>query len=188
MEDVKKLSAKAFPSFSVILPVLLPVLVLLFLYGSIGVSHGVSPEATQTPAYDTKMLRREFIRAQDNELKNFEIREKTAAQRFKQNQKLKQSTFDLRERDSRRKYFAEPHPGAEKRAYMKDLLQRRDDLKKTLASETAKFQADAEARLETLVDEEHAHRAEFEKALKNGERPADSIWPQPGVTTEPAPQ
>jgi rubrerythrin len=71
---------------------------------------------------------------------------------------------------------------------MKDLLQRRDELKRTLADETAKFQEEAEARLEKLVDDEHAHRAEFEKALKNGERPADSVWPQPGVTTEPAPQ
>jgi hypothetical protein len=184
IEVVKKFSAKAFP----IVPVLLPTLVLIFLYASITVSHGVLPEATSTPGYDTKMLRREFTRAQDNELKNFEIREKTAAQRFKQNQKLKQSTFDLRERDSRRKYFAEPHPGAEKRAYMKDLLARREVLKKTLADETAKFQSDAETRLENLVDEEHAHRADFEKALKNGERPADSIWPQPGTTTEPAPQ
>jgi hypothetical protein len=184
IEAVKKISVKAFP----IVPILLPALVLLFLYGSIAVSHGVSPDATSTPGYDTKMLRREFIRAQDNELKNFEIHEKAAAQKFKQNQKLRQSTFDLRERDQRRKFFAEPHPGAEKRAYMKDLLQRRDELKKKLAEETAQFQTDAENRLENLVDEEHAHRAEFEKALKNGERPADSIWPQPGVTTEPAPQ
>jgi hypothetical protein len=184
IEAVKKFSVRAFPIYSV----LLPTLVLLFLYGSITLSHGVSPEASQTPGYDTKMLRREFIRAQDNELKTFETHEKSAAQKFKQNQKLRQSTFDLRERDQRRKYFAEPHPGAEKRAYMKDLLQRREELKKTLSDETAKFQSDAETRLENLVDEEHAHRAEFEKALKNGERPADSVWPQPGVTTEPSPQ
>jgi hypothetical protein len=181
MNNVKNFSLKVFP-------VLLPALVLLFLYGSITVSHGVSPEATQSPSYDTKMLRREFIRAQETEMKNFESREKSAAQKFKQNQKLKQSSFDLRERDQRRKYFAEPHPGVEKRAYMKDLLQRRDELKKTLADETAQFQADAEARLEKLVDDQHAHRAEFEKALKNGVRPDDSVWPQPGVTTEPAPQ
>jgi hypothetical protein len=185
MNNVKKFSLKVFP---VLLPSLVLLFSFLFFWGSISVSHGVSPEATQTPAYDTKMLRREFIRAQETEMKNFEIREKNAAQKFKQNQKLKQSTFDLHERDQRRKFFAEPHPGVEKRAYMKDLLQRRDELKRTLADETAKFQEEAEARLEKLVDDEHAHRAEFEKALKNGERPADSVWPQPGVTTEPAPQ
>ena len=80
------------------------------------------------------MLRREFTRAQDTELKNFEIREKTAAQRFKQNQKLRQSTFDLRERDLKEAgstLHTEPHPGTEKRrVHERSFLQRRDELKK----------------------------------------------------------
>jgi hypothetical protein len=81
MNNVKKFSLKVFP---VLLPSLVLLFSFLFFWGSISVSHGVSPEATQTPAYDTKMLRREFIRAQETEMKNFEIREKNAAQKFKQ--------------------------------------------------------------------------------------------------------
>jgi hypothetical protein len=134
---------------------------------------------------DTKLIRREFERAQAKELKAFEKKEKKEAKALKAAQSARRESFEKSERDARRQYFAQPHPGVEKRAYMKQLLQRRADLKKEQIDERAKYQEQAEARLEALVDDQQKKRELFDHALKKGERPADSLWPQPGIASEP---
>ena len=156
-----------------------------FLGGSAGNSAGPSPTGSQ--AYDRKFLTQEFKRAQEAELKTFERKEKSEAAAMTAAQKARRNDFERTERTEREKYFADPHTGAEKRAYIKDMLARREALKKSQADEKAKYQHDAEERLEALVDDQQRKRTEFQDALKHGERPQDSLWPQPGIMSEPSP-
>jgi hypothetical protein len=154
--------------------------------GANGIGNG-GPSPTGSSGYDRKFMTSEFKRAQDLEMKGFESKEKSEASNMAVSQKSRRSDFERKERADRRKFFAETHVGAEKRAYVKSMIARREELKKTLSDEKAQYQKDAEERLEALVDDQQRKRASFQAALKNGERPADSLWPQPGIMSEPSP-
>lgn len=154
-------------------------------FGSSSNSGGPSPSGS--PAYDRKFLTQEFKRAQENELKAFEKKEKAEASAMATGQKARRNDFEKTERIAREKFFTDPHTGAEKRAYIKAMLARREALKKSQADERAQYQHDAEERLEALVDDQQRKRGEFEDALKHGERPQDALWPQPGIMSEPSP-
>ena len=67
------------------------------------------------------------------------------------------------------------------------MLDRREELNKSLAEEKAKYQKDAEERLEALVDDQQRKRDTFDESLKHGDRPSDTLWPQPGIMSEPSP-
>jgi hypothetical protein len=150
-------------------------------------STGGGPSPTGSSGYDRKFMTSEFKHAQDSELKAFESKEKSEANAMAASQKARRSDFERKERTDRQKFFKDPHTGVEKRAYVKSMLARRDELKKKLSDEKAQYQKDAEERLEALVDDQQRKRDAFQTALKKGERPADNLWPQPGIMSEPSP-
>jgi hypothetical protein len=157
-----------------------------------GIGHSRSPSPagpspTGSPGYDRKLLKSEFKQAQGLELKAFERKEKNEANAMNASQKSRRSDFERTERTEREKFFKDVHTGAEKRVYVKSMLDRREDLKKSLADEKAKYQKDAEERLEALVDDQQRKRDTFDESLKRGDRPADTLWPQPGIMSEPSP-
>jgi hypothetical protein len=153
---------------------------------SIRLSHGVLASPQASPGFDSKILRKEFKEAQDSQLKMFEMREKKLADQFNAMQANRQKDFETTERAARRKYFEDPHPGPEKRNYMHDLIDRREQLKKRLTDERNQFQSDAETRLENLLEKQQKKRVGFAAALKKGERPDDSLWPQPNMPVSQA--
>jgi len=172
---------------------LLPLGALVLIFAvTAGIGHSrspspVGPSPTGSPGYDRKVLKSEFKQAQDLELKAFERKEKAEANAMNALQKSRRSDFERTERVEREKFFSDVHTGAEKRVYVKSMLGRREELKKSLADEKAKYQRDAEERLEALVDDQQRKRDTFDESLKQGDRPSDTLWPQPGIMSEPSP-
>lgn len=139
----------------------------------------VSP--TPSLGFDIRLLLKEFQVAQQSQLKALLAKEKAAAKDLQKLQASKQKDFDLREKEARRKFFADQHPGTEKRTYMHELLARRDAFKKELADERAKAKDASDRRIRALKDEQADHFNKFKDSMARGERPADRLWPQPGT-------
>jgi hypothetical protein len=148
-----------------------------------GYSSKTISQATPSPSlgYDPRMLIKEFQEAQQNQLKTLIAREKAGTKELKNAQSAKQKEFDLREKEARRKFFAEDHPGAEKRIYMKGLLGRRDEFRKQLTDERNRAKQESDNRTRALIDEQHANLEKFKEALNQGKRPDDKLWPQPSL-------
>jgi hypothetical protein len=146
-----------------------------------------APAATSSPAskansrYDSRFLLKEFQESQQAELKAHLAREYNEMKTLKKEQTARQKEFDQREKEARRKFFAEIHPGEEKRAYMKALLARRDAFRQELGKERAQAKETSDNRIRSLKDQQLQNLKKFEEALDRGERPSDSLWPQPGL-------
>ncbi len=149
-------------------------------FGSMSGAPGlVKPSPSQD--FDARVLLREFQDAQQAELNRVLAKEKAAERDLKNAQASKQKDFDQTEKIARRKFFADQHPGAEKRTYMRDLLQRRDVFRKALADERSKAKDESDERVRALKDTQNGNLLKFKDALSRGERPADTLWPQPGT-------
>jgi hypothetical protein len=141
----------------------------------------VSATASPSLGFDPKVLLREYQQAQQSQLKEVQSREKGDLKSLLKAQALKQKDFDRREREARRGFFAADHPGPEKRAYMKDLIARREALKKELSEERIRAKELSDKKIKALLEDQKLKLGKFKEAVKNGQRPPEELWPQPGV-------
>ena len=89
--------------------------------------------------------------AQKQEMKQFVALEHLKTKQLATEQNTEQKEF-MREKQARRKYFAAEHAGPEKRAYMKDLIARRETLRKQLSDAKAEAKKDSDERIQSLRD------------------------------------
>ncbi len=125
------------------------------------------------------MLLKEFQEAQRDQMNALIARERASAKKLKIDQSVDQKEFDAREREARQKYFADERPGVEKRAYMKDLLARRDQFRKLQADRRNQLKTESSLRIQALTDEQAENLLKFKDQLAKGIRPSDKLWPQP---------
>ena len=168
---------------------LLPVLAFFAIGAFVGFSSSQgamgheAPQASPSPsfAFDPKMLLKQFVDTQQAQMKAFQAKEKADTAALKSSQNTKQKEFDEREKVARKKYFAEQHPGAEKRVYMKALLARRDVFRHEQAEERTKAKDSSEKRGAALKAEQADRLKKFKESISRGERPDDALWPQPSL-------
>ena len=142
-----------------------------------------SPVPESTPSIvplDASRLRKEFIRALENEVKAARQRRKAELEDLKASQKARTREFSQRERDERRKFFESNTQPAKRREYVQDFVKRRAALKTLFAEELKSRKAERRAAEHSLQESQKKRLQEFDAAIASGKRPSDELWPQPG--------
>ncbi len=140
---------------------------------------GLATPVQITPAEGKKLLH-EFTRAQSSELRALEHRQKLEMRELKASQSARQKEWENKERDARHKYFEEHRRGPERRAYIKDFMERRKGLLQAMSEEKTQRAHAQEVRVKSLKEDQSARLKEFQAAIKRGERPPEKLWPSPG--------
>jgi hypothetical protein len=96
---------------------------------------------------------------------------------LKASQSARQTEWENTERAARRKFFDEHQKGAEKRAYMHDLNERRSAFHAILSDEKTQRLRDQEVRRKSVKDDQEMKYKEFKEYLDRGERPPASLFP-----------
>jgi hypothetical protein len=144
----------------------------------------MAPVAPATPAASepltpaqAKSLLPEFQKAQAWELKALEHRNKLELKELKASQSARQKDWNKREREARHKYFAEHTRGPERRAYIRDFMDRQRAFRQLLADELKQRTQEQDARMSALKSDQSQRLKEFKDALGRNERPAARLWP-----------
>jgi hypothetical protein len=95
---------------------------------------------------------------------------------LKKSNRQKRDEFDRNEKSARRQFFAEHTHGPDRRAYMKDLIERRkkfySELKQDEKNKSDEFK---QARVD-LERHQKQRLQEFMKELKEGYKPSQDLW------------
>ncbi len=141
-------------------------------------STDAKPAKEQTPltGAELRLLRYQFVRAQMTQQRSEEHRLKSQLAELKVAQDAQRKEWDRRESKARTEYF-KTHKGPEKRAYYKELKERRQVMLQVMKDEREKRQNEAKARIQSVRQEQKSKREEFQKYLKRKERPPQELWP-----------
>lgn len=129
---------------------------------------------------DTKALLKEFKNAQKAELKAIKHQQDFEKKELVASQKAREKEWLLKERDLRHEFFKSHTKGPERRAFVKDFLDRRRALNAMFAEEKAKREQEQNVRFKAVENEQKEKLKEFEEYLNRGERPPERLWPGPG--------
>jgi hypothetical protein len=144
-----------------------------------------SPRVSQsgTPIPLTKLnkdLVKEFTLAQQSELKALEHRNRFEIKELKSIQDGKLRAWEKKEKELRYAFFNDHPKGADRRAYVKDFLERRDAMRKGFAEERAQKMKELEARVLALKNEHSQKLEKFKTHISEGQIPDSKLWPQAG--------
>jgi hypothetical protein len=134
------------------------------------------PPETISPEVGKGMLA-EFQRAQGAELKALDHRNKLELKELKTSQAARQKEWEKHEQGARHRFFAEHTRGPDRRAYIKDFLERHRAFQQQIKDEMAQRLKDQEARIAALREDQSARLKEFRESLGRNERPAARLWP-----------
>jgi hypothetical protein len=138
---------------------------------------GISNQRLQS---DSKVLLREYLRAQRSEVKAIEHRNQFELKELKASQNSRRKEWEAHEKEERYKFF-EAHPkGSERREYVQDFIRRRDEIQKQFSEEKAQKIRDQEKALAVVRQEQAARLSEFKKAIAQGQHPSPELWPKAG--------
>ena len=129
-------------------------------------------------AADSKLLLKEFQKAQSTELKALEHRHKLELKELKAASSLRQKEWEKREEEARHKFFAEHTRGPDRRGYIKDFMERRKVFQQLLKDEGVNRAHEQDVRLKAMKQDQASRLKEFQTALGRGERPSQSLWPR----------
>jgi hypothetical protein len=138
-------------------------------------AQGAAPEKI-SPEVAKGMLA-EFQRAQLSELKALDHRNKLENREFSAAQATRQKEWERHEQVARHRFFAEHTRGPDRRAYIRDFLERRSAFMQSLAEERAQRSRDQASRASSLRKEQMDRLKQFREALGRGERPSLKLWP-----------
>lgn len=127
---------------------------------------------------EAKKLLKEFGKAQAAELQALKHRQSVEYQELKASQSARLKEWETREKELRHKYFAEHSKGPDRRAYIKDFIERRKAFHQMLSEERVQRQKSQESRLKAVQEDQALRKREFQEKVKEGERPSNSLWPE----------
>lgn len=143
-----------------------------------------NPQATAQPPIspkDAKKLESEFLKAQRNELKALEHRQKIEMQNLKAEQKNRRNAFEKTEQGKRHQFFVDHPNGPDRRAYIQDFMARRQVMLNIQGDERNERQREQRAAHQALKDDQQVRLQEFQDFLRHGQRPPDRLWPKAGA-------
>lgn len=154
----------------------------LFLLAAISMlptlTSALEPSSTPSFSVKSKAHLTEFVRAQKVEGKVLEIQLRAELREFKALQKTKLQEWEKQEREARHKFFEDHPKGAERRVYIKDFLQRRDEFQQEQKEEYKARMRDQEQNVEKLRSGHAQSKKEFEQFISSGQNPPASLWPK----------
>lgn len=130
----------------------------------------ISPEVA-------KSLLAEFQHAQSAELKALDHRNKLELKELKASQSARQKEWERHEKEERHKFFADHPRGPDRRAYIKDFLDRRRAFLQSLSDESKQRIQEQDVRLASLRSDQSEHLKEFKSSLAHNQRPPARLWP-----------
>lgn len=140
-----------------------------------------SPSPTPLTDRDVKDMRKEFAKAQKSQIKALEHRHQTEIKELEASHKARLNEWREKEKIARREYFKGHTKGAERRAYIKDYVERQQMFMNGMREERDRRKAEQQARRGSLVEQQTDSRKRFDEVLEKRERPPQSLWPQPGM-------
>ena len=129
---------------------------------------------------DAARLLVDFQRAQSNELKALDHRQKMELKELKYSQAAREKEFETREKESRHIFFREHSEGPKRRDYVKDFLERRTVMISVMKEEKSKRAIEQDIYVSAVRDDQATKLKEFKEALARSEKPAESLWPRTG--------
>lgn len=152
-----------------------------------GVTSSVSPViGVEDPPGESitpdvgKSLLAEFQHAQAAELKALDHRNKLELKELKASQSARQKEWEKHEREARHKYFSEHTRGPDRRAYIKDFMERRRSFLQLLTDEAKQRVQEQDVRVTALREDQSERLKEFKASLARNQRPPARLWPGAG--------
>lgn len=145
-----------------------------------GSSAAPTPAAPALAPAEGKKLLGAFQRAQVAELRALQHRQSFELKDLAASQKSRRKEWEQRETQARHKFFAEHTKGPERRAYIKDFIERRKGYFQQLAEEKAQRRQEQKVRLASFKDDQKARFLDFKARVERGERPPTELWPAAG--------
>lgn len=139
-----------------------------------------SPLMSASPAPNKKLLLKEFLKAQASEFRAVQHRLQFEAKELKASQEVREREWTKNEKGARHQFFDAHEQGSERRTYIRDFIQRRDEMYRHFADERKQRKLDQESRLSTLKAEQTKKLEDFKKSLNEGQVPLQSLWPMAG--------
>jgi hypothetical protein len=136
--------------------------------------------ANQITADQAKSLLAAFKRAQASELKALDHQQKLEIAELKASQKARQKEWEQKERETRHQYFEANTHGPDRRAYVRDFLQRRKAFLSLLTNERKQRMAENDAHKKSLKQDQDQKEKLFQQQLSWGQRPSEDLWPKAG--------
>lgn len=138
------------------------------------------PAWTGPSTAEAKKLMKEFKRAQVSQLKALSHQQELDYKELKTTLKTEKSEIKTAEQKARKTFFDEHPKGTERREYIKRYIERMKKMESDHShalEDRKKSHRDAK---EALIKEQKEKLAEFEKVLKNGTLPDETLWPPKG--------
>jgi hypothetical protein len=138
-----------------------------------------APAAPVVPisSADGKKLLSEFDKAQASEVKALKRRQSQEIKELKYSQDARRREWERKEKEERHRFFAQHKKGAERRAYIKDFIERRNAFFQILSDEMTQRKQSQDARLKSIQAEQGEKKRDFQNCLDRGERPPQRLWP-----------
>ena len=130
--------------------------------------------------YERNRLRVEFKRAQGNELRALEHRHGFELKDLKASQAVRLKEWEAKETALRHTYFSAHDKSPERRAFIKDFIERRKAFLQILVEERNRRTQDQKVRQASIREDQVQRLRDFDAALQKGDRPPAHLWPQPG--------
>ena len=125
---------------------------------------------------DAKQLLKEFRKSEGLQIRAMEHRHNLELKELKAAHAARQKEWYQREKDVRHKFFAEHTNGPDRRAFIKDFLERRKAFLKMISDEWSQRIRDQEVRFTSVKGDQAARLKEFQETLQRGEKPAARLW------------
>ncbi len=146
---------------------------------SVGLTSGiVNPSPSpKSLVVNRNALLREFLKAQNTELKAVDHQQKFEMKELKASQDAREKDWNKAEKEARHQFF-ESHPkGSERREYVQAFIRRRDELHKRYNDERNQKKKEQEAKVAALRKEQSERLKVFKESLEKGASPRPDLWP-----------
>ena len=137
-----------------------------------------SPGANAVTRDQARTLFQAFVRAQRSEMQALEHRQRIELKELKASQAARKKDWETKEKEARHLFFKEHTKGPERRAYVKEFLERRRTLLALMADERSQRVHEYDVRRKAIQDDQRQKLKEFREVLGHGERPPETLWPQ----------
>jgi len=144
-------------------------------------SAEVAPTKKEMTRREKSVLKREYKRAQSLEVEALKHRQKFEGKEFEMLQAKARAAFSQNSEKERLDYFASHPKGAERRSFRKTQSEKKKQFQTTMRQEKKAYREKQKAEMKELKAKHKENKKRFDGYLKQGQNPAQELWPTPGA-------
>lgn len=136
-------------------------------------------KASLTANLDEKTIRKlrtDFKRKLSQEMDQLKREEKQIKKNSQNDRRSRRRDWNKKEQSARHQYFKENSRGPERRAYVKEFIERRNQLHASQKDEEVQERRMLDAKRKSLEEDQRNRLNQFEEALARKERPSETLW------------